>query len=323
MNSILLQLVRETGYLSDAPLTAQQRFDLLTPKFWWAAKAAGYEVATLKRILWRVSGRPEEALIASLPEAPIQTVIKAQEKEKDPRKRIKETAILIALLYKKGEKEIRAAIDDNLEYPDRMRAETGRIRRNLLAQAASWLGVAVPGMYLAGSKAGTLQGPHARAAQAMATQEYNRFKEVDAQIGRHVEEVIAEAEKRRSQAALSQSKAKVDYTGLRGRVVGHKTIDGKDLGLARYITMLAITTARNVYNFGVENSIIGSGNDLALISREVRANSCGSCRAWAGKIISISGKTKGYPSYDDARAANVFHPHCIHYIIPIEYEGST
>ena len=321
MNHELLQLIRETGYLTDADFTAQARYDLLTPSFWRRAAALGYNVAALRRTLWRAAGRPEQELIRILPEAEIQKAVKRTDKEKDPRKRIKETAALIALLYKKGEKQIQANIDNNLDNPDKMRAETNRIRRNLLMQAASWLGVAIPGMYLAGSRVGTLQGPHAKAAQALAAQEYNRFKEVDQTIGHHIEEVIAESEKRRVQAALSQKK--VDYAGLKGRVVGHKTIDGKELGLADYISMVALTAARNVFNQGVQNAMYGRGEDLAMISREVRTNSCGTCRDWAGKIVSISGKSKKYPALDTAIQQGLLHPHCIHFLIPIDYEGST
>jgi len=312
MNHELLGLIRSTGYLTDADLTAQARYDLLTRSFWQKAAELGYNVATLKRKLWRAAGRPEEELIRILPEAEIQKAVRATSKEKDPRKRIKETALAIALLYKKGEKEIEASISRNLEQPDKMRAETSRIRRGLLQNAASWLGVAVPGLYLAGSNVGRLEGPHAKAAQALATQEMNRFKEVDAQISRHIEEVLGEAEKRRTKATLSQ--VKPDYTGLRGGLIGHKTIDGKELGLADYIQMLAITTARNVFNLAVENAMYGRGNDLAMISREVRANSCQACRDWAGKIVSISGKSKEYPSLQDAKDANIFHPHCIHFL---------
>lgn len=317
MNHELLQLIRDTGYLSDADLTAQKRYDLLTSSFWRRAAALGYNVAALRRKLWIAAGWPEEDLIRIIPEAEFQKAINHTGREKDPRKHIKETAALITMLYKKGEKEIRAAIDSNLENPDKMRAETGRIRRILLAQAASWLEVAIPGMYLAGSRAGTLQGPHAKVAQALAMQEINRFKEVDAQIGRHIEEIIAEAEKRRAQAALSQH-TRVDYSGLKGRIVGHKTIDGKELGLADYIRMISLTAARSVFNLGVENAMLGRGNDLAVISREVRANSCQACRDWAGKIVSISGKNPNYPSLQDAKNANVFHPRCIHFLEDVD-----
>ncbi len=322
MNHEILSLIRETGYLTDADLTDQQRFELLTSSFWRKAADLGYNVATLKRKLWIAAGRREEELIRILPEAEIQKAIKRTGREKDPRKRIKETAAVIALLYEEDEKAIQAAIDSNLEDPDRMRAETGRIRRILLAQAASWLEVAIPGMYLAGSRAGTLQGPHAKAAQALVVQEFNRFKEADAQIGKHIEEVIGESEKRMVKAALSQLK-RVDYSGLKGRIVGHKTIDGKELGLADYIRMVSMTAARDVFNLGVENAMLGRGSDLALISREVRANSCQACRDWAGRVVSISGNDAKYPSLQDAKDANVFHPHCIHFLVDVNYPGST
>lgn len=322
MNHELLALISETGYLSDADLSSQARYELLTQSFWRKAAALGYNVATLKRKLWIAAGRPEKELIHILPEAEIQKAIRRTGREKDPRKQIKETAAAIALVYKKAERDIQAALDSNLENPDKMRAETGRIRRILLSQAASWLEVAIPGMYLAGSKAGTLQGPHAKAAQALAVQVFNRFREADAQIGRHIEEVIGETEKLRAQAALSQQ-TRVDYSGLKGRIVGHKTIDGKKLGLADYIRMVSLTAARDVFNLGVENAMLGRGNDLAMISREVRANSCQACRDWAGKTISISGKNPNYPSLQDARDANVFHPHCIHFLEDLDENRYT
>ena len=245
----------------------------------------------------------------------------SKSKEEDPRKRIKETATTIALLYKRGEKAIKAAIDQNLDNPDRLRALTDRIRRELLVNAASWLGTSIPGLYLAGSRAGSLQGPHAKAAQAMATQEFNRFKETDAQLGRHIEEVIAESEKRRAQAALASKK--VDYSGLKGRIIGHKTIDGKDLGIADYIQMVAITAARNSFNEGSINRAVEQKEDLVLISREIRPNTCEVCREWAGKIVSISGRSREYPALDTALEQGLMHPNCIHHLLPVDYPGST
>ena len=140
MNQELLQLIRETGYLTDANLTAQQRYDLLTPRFWRQVTALGYNRTALSRKLWVAAGRPEEELLRILPEAMVQKAARKAGKEQDPRKRIKETALAIAMLYKRAEKDLQGAIDSNLENPERMRSETGRIRRILLAQAASWLG---------------------------------------------------------------------------------------------------------------------------------------------------------------------------------------
>jgi len=47
------------------------------------------------------------------------------------------------------------------------------------------------------------------------------------------------------------------------------------------------------------------------------------CDDWAGKIISMTGATKGYPTYADAIAAGVFHPNCVHFVralLPSEVE---
>jgi hypothetical protein len=60
MNHELLSLIRETGYLTDADLNAQARYDLLTRSFWQKAAELGYIVATFKRKLWRAAGLPEE-----------------------------------------------------------------------------------------------------------------------------------------------------------------------------------------------------------------------------------------------------------------------
>ena len=68
MNSELLQLIRETGYLSDATLTDQARYDLLTLPFWRRARALGYDLPDLRRKLWRAAGRPETFLLSQLPQ---------------------------------------------------------------------------------------------------------------------------------------------------------------------------------------------------------------------------------------------------------------
>jgi len=319
-------LIRETGYLTDADLDANERYELLTPRFWRTVEALGYDSVHLKRILWMLAGRPEEDLIRALPESPIQKAVRQSNErrssdEQDIRRRIKEIAASISEMYRRGEKAIQESIDRYIDNPDRLRAETDRIRRMLLAQAASWLGVAVPGLYVTGARVGTLQGPHADAVRALTTQELNRFRELDAQIGRHIEEVIAEAEKRRIQAELANREP--DYSGLKGKIVGYKTVEGRRLGLSDYVKMLALTASRDFYNLGTQNGMLHRKEDLALISREVRVNTCDACRRWAGKIVSISGRSKDYPSLQEALDDGIMHPHCIHYLIPVDYPGST
>jgi hypothetical protein len=45
--------------------------------------------------------------------------------------------------------------------------------------------------------------------------------------------------------------------------------------------------------------------------------------AGSGKIVSLSGNSKDYPPLKSAIDAGLMHPHCIHYLIPVDYPGST
>ena len=52
-------------------------------------------------------------------------------------------------------------------------------------------------------------------------------------------------------------------------------------------------------------------------------NSCEICKRWSGKIISLTGATKGYPTQDEAVADGLFHPRCNCYfsvVLPGEVE---
>lgn len=54
------------------------------------------------------------------------------------------------------------------------------------------------------------------------------------------------------------------------------------------------------------------GMDLAIISTHGATDACS---GWEGVVVSLHGKTKGYPRLDDAIATNeVFHPNCRHHI---------
>lgn len=78
-----------------------------------------------------------------------------------------------------------------------------------------------------------------------------------------------------------------------------------------YIQMNVRTNTMRVYNDCLADDIAReTGSDLARISTGGDAD-C-DCAAWEGCIISISGKTKGFPSYDDARNGGCFHPNCTH-----------
>jgi hypothetical protein len=61
---------------------------------------------------------------------------------------------------------------------------------------------------------------------------------------------------------------------------------------------------------GTANRLVEQGHDLVKISTHIGA--CPLCEPWQGKVLSITGKTKGYPTLEEAKAAGLFHPNCRH-----------
>jgi len=87
---------------------------------------------------------------------------------------------------------------------------------------------------------------------------------------------------------------------------GHKwTLD-------RYAEMLFRTKAVESRNRGLVNRMVENGYDLVQVSNHT--DSCKICAVWQGKILSISGNTKGYPTVAEAEVAGLFHPNCRHAI---------
>ena len=98
------------------------------------------------------------------------------------------------------------------------------------------------------------------------------------------------------------------FTDAAGRVWDTKT----------YLTMNVRTNAMRVYNdLLVEDMAAATKSDLVRVSRGGDPD-CDGCAAWEGVILSVSGKTEGLPTYDEAKAAGCFHPNCVHTLEPVD-----
>ena len=87
---------------------------------------------------------------------------------------------------------------------------------------------------------------------------------------------------------------------------GHKwTLD-------RYADMLFRTKAVEARNRGLANRAAENGYDLVQVSNNQTTHQ--ECRVWEGKILSLTGKTPGYPTVAQAEEAGLFHPNCKHAI---------
>lgn len=99
---------------------------------------------------------------------------------------------------------------------------------------------------------------------------------------------------------------------------------------ARYVQMLARTTAQRVQTAAFCDSMLQGGYPLARISNDSGDLQCGVCSAWEGRLIDLTAgnlfKKYGAVPLRAAREAGVFHPNCTHrleYLSPTEYpEGA-
>ena len=95
---------------------------------------------------------------------------------------------------------------------------------------------------------------------------------------------------------------------------------------ARYVQMLARTTAQRVQTAAFCDSMLRGGYPLARISHDSGDLQCGVCSAWEGRLIDLTAgnefKKYGAVPLRAAREAGVFHPNCTHrleYLSPTEY----
>jgi hypothetical protein len=90
---------------------------------------------------------------------------------------------------------------------------------------------------------------------------------------------------------------------------------GRKWDIVNYSEMFTKTTLMNSYNNGVANQMMEHNHDLAYVT-SYGACKCDVCLSWEGKVLSLTGKTPGYPSLEQAYADGLFHPNCKHRMRP-------
>lgn len=86
---------------------------------------------------------------------------------------------------------------------------------------------------------------------------------------------------------------------------------GRNWSLDRYSEMLIRTKAVEARNTGMMNRIVENDYDLVQVSSHGATDQCGK---WEGEILSVTGRTKGYKTVQQARDDGLFHPNCKHAI---------
>lgn len=85
---------------------------------------------------------------------------------------------------------------------------------------------------------------------------------------------------------------------------------GKRWDLTTYTQMVSRTKLQQVQLEGAKQTALHNDTDLAIISSHGAKDAC---RHFEGMIVSLTGRTKGFPTLADVRGSNlIFHPNCQH-----------
>lgn len=119
---------------------------------------------------------------------------------------------------------------------------------------------------------------------------------------------IDELKEELSRKGLSKKIVKDGFVGITDSA-------GRKWQLDHYCKMVITTKVNDAFIQGITHEMEETGFDLAVISEHGAKDKC---RHWEGVVISMTGATKGYPTYREARATNeIWHPNCEHTVHPI------
>ena len=93
-------------------------------------------------------------------------------------------------------------------------------------------------------------------------------------------------------------------------IVGFTDKAGRRWSMSAYTNMLARTVLHEAHNEAQWREFVANGLDLIIVSSH--SGACPLCEPWAGKILSLTGLTGGYPTLEAAKGDGLFHPNCLH-----------
>lgn len=248
----------------------------------------------------------------------------------------------MARLYQDAETQIRARIEralargNSTKQLDAMLAETRQILADLNQASAKWAGQAVPKMYRAAVDAvdaqtgvsGAFGTVHKDAMRLLADNVYSRFSDVNALVGRRVNDIYRTITLENVTGSLAGYDtwkqaadgivASLDAQG----VVGFVDKAGREWSMSTYAEMAARTTTMQTYREGARNRIVeNTGSDLAEVTGP--GDSTDGCADAVGLVFSLTGQTSGYPTLDEIEADyGLFHPNCVHSFVAYVPEGA-
>jgi hypothetical protein len=235
-------------------------------------------------------------------------------------------------LYEKAEKDLTKQITTALlkgnqtEYLRSLRKNIQEILQQLRKDSKVWCNTSIPRVYASGGAA--FGDIHQQAMKILAENSYSRLEDVTAFVGRRVDDIYRTLalESVRSTVAGYDSWQKVarNYRQnlANNGITGFQDRLGRKWNMSSYTRMVARTTTMEAHIEGTKNRIIELGHDLVKVSSHV--GECPLCTPWGGRVLSLTGKTPGYTTLDEARQKGLFHPNCRHALgLFIDLEEAT
>lgn len=147
-------------------------------------------------------------------------------------------------------------------------------------------------------------------------------------VGRSAQRVISEAERMEIQKLIAEGtitgEARREIAGAVKQLLSENGLaglvdkSGRAWQLDTYSEMLVRTKAVEARNGGLGNRLAQYGLDLVQVSDHNSKHPA--CAQWEGEVLSYTGKTPGYPTYDEALGSGLFHPNCEHAINVIDQD---
>lgn len=160
--------------------------------------------------------------------------------------------------------------------------------------------------------------------QNMLLANYNLIDDANSRILRNVNDAYRDAMAESATGLLSgvdtrvqASQKMMDRLAAKG-ITSFTDKAGRKWQMSTYTEMAMRTASAHAAIEGHIQTQQSFGMDLMEVSRI--GTTCPICARWQGVVLSISGKTPGYHTVDEARAAGLFHPNCKHTIVMFDPE---
>lgn len=239
-------------------------------------------------------------------------------------------------LYEQAERDILSALSDGLlrgndvSYLRTMLSNVQSLLADLRRLSKQWAEQSIPNTYQSGVNVANQQlleaqisvqsiafgRVHTQAAQVLADNAFNRLDHVVQLIGRRTEDMYRQLALEATRQSIigyrtyQQVARQFEKSMVENGITGFRDAAGREWNMTSYARMVARTTTMEAHLAGTANRLLEANQDLVIVSKNGSKHM--ECAVWEGKVLSLTGKTTGFPTLAEAKAAKLFHPNCRH-----------